>query len=85
MNYSTLTTEQRAALDSLKSCHCKTANLNSITDAEFETAVMTGIINGEAKRLFDAAVQRLATAAASMPYDARMSIVAQVESQVAAP
>lgn len=78
----TLNTEQRAALDSLKADHKKQTNLD-LTDDEYISTVMLGIINGEAKRLFDAAVNRLATAAASMSYDARMSIVAQVESQVA--
>jgi len=80
MNF-TLNTEQRAALDSLKESHKLQTGLD-LTDDEYITAVMLGIINGEAKCLFDAAVQRLATAAASMSYDARMSIVAQVESQV---
>lgn len=80
----TLNTEQRAALDSLKEAH-KTQTGIDLTDDDYIATVMLGIIDGEAKRLFDAAVQRLATAAASIPYDARMSIVAQVESQVAAP
>ena len=80
----TLNTEQRAAFDSLKADHKKQTNLD-LTDDEYVSTVMLGIINGEAKRLFDAAVNRLATAAASMSYDTRMSIVAQVESQVAAP
>lgn len=79
----TLDAEQRAALDSLRANHKKQTNLD-LTDDEYVSTVMLGIINGEAKRLFDAAVNRLATAAASMSYDARMSIVAQVESQVAA-
>jgi len=83
MNF-TLNTEQRAALNSLKESHILQTGLN-LTDDEYIHTVMLGIIDGEAKRLFDAAVQRLATAAASMPYDARMSIVAQVESQAAAP
>lgn len=80
----TLDAEQRAALDSLRANHKKQTNLD-LTDDEYVSTVMLGIINGEAKRLFDAAVNRLATAAASMSYDTRMSIVAQVESQVAAP
>lgn len=80
MNF-TLNTEQRAALDSLKESHKLQTGLD-LTDDEYINTVMLGIINGEAKRLFDAAVQRLATAAASMSYDARMSIVAQVEAQV---
>ena len=79
----TLNSEQRAALDSLKATHKSQTNLD-LTDDDYIATVMLGIINSEAKRLFDAAVQRLATAAASMPYDARMSIVAQVESQVTA-
>ena len=83
MNF-TLNTEQQAALNSLKESHKLQTGLN-LTDDEYINTVMLGIINDETKRLFDAAVQRLATAAASMPYDARMSIVAQVESQVAAP
>lgn len=80
----TLNSEQRAALDSLKEARKTQTNLD-LTDDDYIATVMLGIIDGEAKRLFDAAVQRLATAAASIPYDARMSIVAQVESQVAAP
>lgn len=79
----TLDAEQRAALDSLRANHKKQTNLD-LTDDEYVSTVMLKIINGEAKRLFDAAVNRLATAAASMSYDTRMSIVAQVESQVAA-
>lgn len=79
----TLDAEQRAALDSLRANHKKQTNLD-LTDDEYVSTVMLGIINGEAKRLFDSAVNRLATAAASMSYDTRMSIVAQVESQVAA-
>jgi len=77
----TLNTEQRAALDSLKASHKEQTNLN-LTDDEYISAVMLGIINEESKRLFDAAVYRLATAAASMHYDDRMAIVAQVEAQV---
>ncbi len=80
----TLNTEQRAALDSLKKAH-KTQTGIDLTDDDYIATVMLGIIDGEAKRLFDAAVQRLATDAVSIPYDARMNIVAQVESQVAAP
>ena len=80
----TLNSEQRAALDSLKEARKTQTNLD-LTDDDYIATVMLGIIDGEAKRLFDAAVNRLATAAASMSYDTRMSIVAQVESQVAAP
>ena len=82
MNYSTLTTEQRAALDSLKSSHCKIAKLNSIEDAEFEALVMTGLIEGEAKRLFDLAVQRLAESAKTVSYADRVALIQQVESQI---
>lgn len=82
MNYPSLTTEQRAALDSLKACYCETSKLPSITDAEFETLVMTGLIEGEAKRLFDLAVQRLAEGAKAMPYDDRVAIIQHVESKI---
>ena len=83
MNYSTLTTEHRAALDSLKAAYCETAKLVSITDAEFETLVMTGLIEGEAKRLFDLAVQRIAEGAKAMSYADRVALIQQVESQFA--
>ena len=43
------------------------AKLNSIEDAEFEALVMTGLIEGETKRLFDLAVQRLAESAKTSP------------------
>jgi len=82
MNYSTLTTEQRAALDSLKSSHCKIAKLNSIEDAEFEALVMTGLIEGEAKRLFDLAVQRLAEGAKAMSYDDRVALIQHVDAKI---
>ena len=82
MNYSSLTTEQRAALDSLKASYCEISKLTSITDAEFETLVMTGLIKGEAKRLFDLAVQRLAEGAKAMSYDDRVALIQNVESQI---
>ena len=83
MNYSSLTTEQRAALDSLKASYCKTSKQTSITDAEFETLVMTGLIECEAKRLFDLAVQHLAEGAKAMSYDDRVALIQNVESQIA--
>ena len=82
MNYSSLTTEQRAALDSLKASYCETVKLATITDAEFEHLVMTGIIEGEVKRLFDLAVQRLADGAKAMSYADRVALVQHVESQI---
>lgn len=82
MNYSSLTPEQRAALDSLKKSHAKmTGSETTLSDAEYESMVMTGIINGEAKRLFDAAVERLANAARSMPYVDRIALIQHIESQ----
>ena len=84
MNYSSLTTEQRAAFDSLKASYCKTSNLSSITDAEFETLVMSGLIEGEAKRLFDLSVQRLAEGAKAMSYDDRVALIQHVELQITA-
>lgn len=82
MNF-TLNTEQRAALDSLKASYCETSKLTSITDAEFETLVMTGLIEGEAKRLFDLAVQRLAEGAKAMSYDDRVALIQHVEAKIA--
>lgn len=82
MNYSTLTTEQRAALDSLKAAYCEKSKLASITDAAFETLVMTGLIEGEAKRLFDLAVQRLAEGAKAMSYDNRVALIQHVEAKI---
>ena len=82
MNYSSLTTEQRAALDSLKASYCKTSKQTSITDAEFETLVMTGLIECEAKRLFDLAVQRLAEGAKAMSYDDRVALIQHVEAKI---
>jgi len=81
MNF-TLNTEQRAALDSLKASYCETSKLTSITDAEFETLVMTGLIEGEAKRLFDLAVQRLAEGAKAMSYDDRVALIQHVEAKI---
>lgn len=83
MNYSSVTTEQRAALDSLKATYCKEAKLASLTDAEYETRVMTGIIEAEAKRLFGLAVERLAKGAESLTYEARIALIEHVESQIA--
>lgn len=80
----TLNTEQRAALDSLKASYCETSKLTSITDAEFETLVMTGLIEGEAKRLFDLAVQRLAEGAKAMSYDDRVALIQNVEAKITA-
>jgi len=81
MNF-TLNTEQRAALDSLKESYCESSKLTSITDAEFETLVMTGLIEGEAKRLFDLAVQRLAEGAKAMSYDDRVALIQHVEAKI---
>lgn len=78
----TLTTEQRAALDSLKAAYCEKSKLASITDAEFEALVMTGLIEGEAKRLFDLAVQRLAEGAKAMSYDDRVALIQHVEAKI---
>lgn len=83
MNYSSLTTEQRAALDSLKATYCESTNLDMLTDAEYETRVMTGLIEAEAKRLFGLAVERLAKGTESLPYEARIALIEHVESQIA--
>lgn len=83
MNYSNLTTEQRAALDSLKASYCETAKIDSLTDADYESRVMTGIIEAEAKRLFGLAVERLAKGAESLSYEARVALIEHVESQIA--
>ena len=83
MDYSTLTSEQRAAFNSLKDAYCKTTKRDSISDSEYESLVMTGIIEAEAKRLFGLAVERLAKGAESLPYDARVALIEHVESQIA--
>ena len=82
MNYSTLTSEQRAALNSLKDAYCKTAKRDSISDSEYESLIMTGIIEAEAKRLFDLAVQRLADGAKAMSYDDRVALIQNVEAKI---
>lgn len=77
----TLNSEQRAALDSLKQAHKKQTNLD-LTDDDYIATVMTGLIESEAKRLFDLAVQRLAEGAKAMPFADRVALIQRVESQI---
>ena len=78
MNYSTLTTEQRAALDSLKAAHKQQTNLD-LTDDEYIATVMIGLINEEAARLFDGAARRIVELFRPKPFEERLGIIAQLE------
>ena len=73
-----LNPEQLAALETLHHGY----ELNTNTVEEFLADILLERINAQAKTAYDASVARLGSAAASLPYEARLALIAQVEAQL---
>jgi hypothetical protein len=82
MNISiSINAEQQSALDDLLSEY--NATQEAPVDAEtYLSAVLTGIINDRVTRNFEASANALVSAAKSLPYEARLALIADVQAQL---
>lgn len=78
----TFDAEQTAALEALTSRHNASAG-TSLTPDQYLDLVCLNLVNDEVKAAFARSVERLSTAAASLPYQQRLGLIAQVEASIA--
>jgi hypothetical protein len=81
MNTSSLNTEQLAALQARTSSH-NAASGGSLTAQEYLDRCSLAIVDAWVAADFQAAVARLGQAAASLTYEQRLALIAQVEAQL---
>jgi hypothetical protein len=77
----TLDAEYQNAVDGLRAKYNAATN-QSLTEPQYHATVLLGFYAGEVKSLFDAEVSRIGAAAASLPYDERQALIAQIDSQL---
>lgn len=76
-----LNAEQEAALQALTDRHNASAG-TSLSPNEYLDLVILGVINAEVDAAFARAVTRLSAAAATLSYEQRLALIAQVESSM---
>jgi len=76
----TLDAEQQAALEDLRSEYDPAA-----TNGEYLAEVLRGAIQGRVEANYRASVERLGEAAKTLPYEQRVALIQQVESQIPKP
>lgn len=75
----TFNAEQSAALQALVDRHNESAG-TSLAPNQYLDLVCLNFVNDEVRAAFDRSVNRLSDAAASLPYEQRLALIAQVES-----
>jgi hypothetical protein len=78
----TLDAEQSAALDMLVAEYNSGNQSADLSAKEYLALVLTNSINDKVARNFENAVRRLGDAAKALPYEQRLALIAQVESQI---
>jgi hypothetical protein len=77
----TLDTEYQNALNGMLARYNESAS-TALTEAEYLAAILYGAIGAEVKTLFDAEVARIGASAASLSYEERQALIAQIEAQI---
>jgi len=77
----TLDQEQQDALDAMLADYNASAS-SSLTAEEYLATVLHGAIAGKVKQRYDAALHELGSAAASLSYEARSALIAQVRAAI---
>lgn len=78
----TLDAEHLDALTALVTAHNEQAG-TTLSAEQYLEAVLSGIIADKVRQRFAASVERIGAAAASLPYEARLGLIAQVEAALA--
>jgi hypothetical protein len=73
----TLDTEQQAALEDLR-----LAFNPELTAEEYLTQVLIGAIQGRVEANYKAALDRIGAAAKGLPFESRVALISQIESQL---
>jgi len=77
----TLDTEQTGALDDLLADYNKKRD-EPVTAEVYLVTVLTGLINDKVKRNFETTAGALVAAAKSLPYEARLQLIADVQAKL---
>jgi hypothetical protein len=82
MNISiTLNTEQQGALDGLLADYNATRD-TPVTEEIYLQTVLLGIVNDKVAKNFESTASALVSAAKSMPYEARLQLIQEVQTKL---
>jgi hypothetical protein len=77
----TLDTEYQNALDGMLARYNESAS-TVLTEPEYLAAIIKGMIGDEVQSLFNQTVARIGASAASLSYEDRQDLIAQIEAQL---